>query len=104
MAIRRPLVIVNGQIQQIQAGDTIDISGDNSLSVTNDNAGSIVIGAPVYVSANDHVDKAMANAAATKDVFGLVKDVSIATGVAGFVQYDDIVVDTTAQWDAVTGG
>jgi hypothetical protein len=58
----------------------------------------------VYVKSNGNVDKAQANAATVTEVFGLVMDTAIASGVAGNVQMDGIVEATTTQWDAVTGG
>lgn len=107
MALRKPLVLNTGLIQQLQAGDTLDApqSGGDQIVLTNNNAGAIVIGAPVYCVANDAFDKAQANAAGTKNVIGLVaKDPSIANGVAGPVMTSGVLAATTAQWDAVTGG
>jgi hypothetical protein len=106
MALRKPLVIVSGQIQQLQAGDTVDaaVSGEvDVVSLTNDNAGSIVIGAPVYVSSADGVDLAQADAVATVEVLGLVQDTTILTTASGNIQTDGILSASTAQWDAVTG-
>jgi hypothetical protein len=105
MAVRKPLVIVAGEIQQLQSGDTIDVpvSGGNVVTADNDNAGSVVIGAPVYVSSAGGVDKARANAIGTKDVVGLMRDVTTATGASGQVQTDGVLAASTAQWDAVAG-
>lgn len=72
-------------------------------SQTNDNAGSVVIGAPVYSTAADHFDKAKANALSTSRVYGLVADTSISTTSAGNVCVGGILSATTAQWDAITG-
>ena len=101
MAIRKPLVIVGGQVQQLQAGDTI--ANLITVAQTNDEAGSIVIGTPVYNDAVDGVKKGQANAAATSKVLGLVADVTVATGQPANIQTSDILVATTAQWDAVAG-
>ncbi len=105
MASRKPLVMVAGQIQQLQAGDTLNaaVSEVDIVSMTNDNAGSIVIGAPVYVDDDDGVDKARANAMSTADVLGLVKDATVATTAAANIQTDGVLAATTTQWDAVTG-
>ena len=105
MALRSPLVMVNGEIQQLQSGDDINatITGAIEYTVTNDNAGSIVIGAPVYATAADHVDKAKADASATSKVIGLVKSTSIATSATGQIAVSGILVATTTQWDAVAG-
>lgn len=75
----------------------------DSVTRTNDNAGSLVIGQPVYTKANGNVDEALADAAATTVVTGLVSDESIATTASGDVQCDGILTATTTQWDAVTG-
>ena len=74
MALRKPLVIANGQVEQLQAGDTLDApqSGGDQIVLTNDEATPVVIGAPVYMDANDGFKKAEANAAGTKNVVGLV--------------------------------
>lgn len=105
MAIQKPLVIINGQVQQIPAGDTLAAASSevDVVAVTNTNAGSIVIGTPVYVSASGSVNKAAAGAAGTTRVLGLVKDASIAAAAFGFVQTDGILAATAAEWDAVAG-
>lgn len=102
MAIRKPLVIVSGQIEQLQAGDSLD-DRSSQISQTNDEAGAIVIGTPVYNDANDGVKKAQANAVGTKNVLGLVSDVTVATGQPAAITTAGIQSATTAQWDAVAG-
>lgn len=101
MAIKKPLVLTNGQIEQLQSTDSLATA--EALQLTNNNAGSIVIGTPVYVAGNDAVDKARANATGTKDVFGLVADATIATTATGGIQTDGVLTATTTQWDAVAG-
>lgn len=105
MALRKPLVLAAGQIQQLQSGDTLDAvqSGGDAIIQTNANAGSLVIGSPVYNSGNDAVDKARADASGTKDVMGLVRDTSIATSAAGAIQTDGVLTATTGQWDTAFG-
>jgi hypothetical protein len=78
--------------------------GGTTFEATNANAGTIVIGTPVYVSAASSVDEAMADAAATKDVVGLVADTNIATTATGNIQSGGLFEATTGEWDAVTGG
>jgi len=106
MAAKKPLVITAGQIEQLQAGDTLDasVSEVDVVSKTNDNAGAIVIGAPVYQKSNGNVDKGRANAQGTVQLLGLVRDVSIAAAASGIIQTDGILAATTGQWDAITGG
>lgn len=105
MAARKPLVLVSGQIQQIQAGDTLDavVSEVDVANKTNDNAGSIVIGQPVYVKSNGNVDLARANASGTTKVFGLVRASSISAAAAGDIQTSGVLTATTGEWDAATG-
>jgi hypothetical protein len=77
--------------------------GGTTFEATNANAGAIVIGSPVYVSAAGSVDKAQADANATKNVVGLVVDTSIASSATGDIQTGGLLEATTGQWDAVTG-
>lgn len=106
MAARKPLVIVSGTVQQLQAGDSLDasVTGGDQAVLTNDEATPVVIGSVVYVDANDGFKKARSNAAATANAIGIVaKSPSIANGVSGPVTLNGVVVATTAEWDAVTG-
>jgi hypothetical protein len=101
MSVKKALVITNGQIEQLQTADRL--ASPTVFSRTNANAGALVIGTPVFVAGAGTVDKARANAAGTKDVLGLIADVSVATGQPGTVQSDGVLTATTAQWDAITG-
>lgn len=103
MATRKPLVQVDGQIQQLQSGDDIGsnegiVGGTNGETVT-----PIIFGSPVYVAGNDSFRQAQANAAPTSKVFGLSASPTAAGGAAMSVQMNNILTGTTAQWDAVTG-
>lgn len=101
MALKKPLVLNSGQIEQLQTGDYIS---DVALpQLTNGNAGSLVIGTAVYVSANNTVDKARADAVGTVNVVGLVADTSISAAATGGIQMDGVLSATTGQWDAVAG-
>jgi hypothetical protein len=105
MALRKPLVIIAGVVQQISSSDTLDavVSEVDAIVKQNGNAGAIVAGTPVYVKSATTYDKAQANAAATSGVLGLQKEASVAAGGNGTIQTDGIVALTTAQWDAVAG-
>lgn len=106
MALKKPLVISSGQIQQLQSTDTLDVTavgGGDVVSQTNDEVAPIVICTPVYNDANDGVKKAKADAAGTKDVMGLVHDASITNAVAGMIHVNGVLTATTGQWDAVFG-
>lgn len=108
MALRKPLVLNAGQVQQLQAGDTLDApqGGGDQVVLTNNNAGTLVPGTPVYTVANDAVDKAKADASATKNVIGMVA-ASISAAASGPITISGVLTLTTGQWDtafSTTGG
>lgn len=86
---------------RVIAGSTIE--ANTQVSMVNANAGSLVIGTPVYVINVGSVDKADAGATSTTRAVGLVSDLSISTGLAGNVAVAGILTATTGQWDAITG-
>lgn len=101
MAVKKPIVITNGEFEQLQPGDniqTVDV-----FDRTNANAGNLVICTPVYASGAGQMDKAQADAASTKNVLGLVADSVVTTNSSGAVQSDGIFVASTGEWDTVTG-
>lgn len=108
MATKKPLVLgANGLPQQLQAGDNISVTAAQAsiYQQTNGEVAAVVIGAPVYQFAAGSFKKALANAAGTSDVLGLVADSpSITNGAIGGVCVQGILTATTVQWDAVTGG
>lgn len=106
MALRKPLVIISGQVQQLSNADTLDaaVSEVDIVALTNANASAAVIGTPACVSAASSFNLARANASGTVEVIGLVKDTSVAASASGSIQTDGILTATTAQWDIITGG
>lgn len=101
MAKKKPLVLGSTGIEQLQTGDYL---GEVDLiSLTNGEAGAVVIGAPVYISAASTYKKAKGDAAGTTPVFGLQVDVSVAAAGTGSIQTEGILAATTVQWDAITG-
>lgn len=100
MAKKKPIVLTNGQLEQLQAGDTLDLR--NSVTKTNNTGGALVIGSPVYVSGGNAIP-AQADAQSTIRVAGLVSDISVADGDPTEVLTDGVLEATTGQWDAVTG-
>ena len=101
MTVRKAIVLNAGQLEQLQAGDRLDI-GD-TINRINNNVGAINIGQPVYSVSGTAVDLAKADAQGTIRVAGLVVNTSIAAASPGDILPDGILVATTAQWDAVTG-
>lgn len=87
MALRKPLVLVNGQIQQIQTGDTLSavIAENETQQWTNGDSGSHAIGNIVYLSGADTVKKAQANASASSAAVAVATG-SITAGTVGGYQ------------------
>jgi len=101
MAVRKPLVVVNGQVQQLQSGDVI--ATYSIVQQTNDESTPLVIGTPVYNDVGDGVKKAKADNASTVELVGLVFDVSAVSGAPVNVLTSGVLKATTAQWDAIFG-
>jgi hypothetical protein len=104
MATKIALTMYDGEIGQLKAGDTLDItaSSNQQFSATNQNAGgAITIGQPVYIQGADMVDLALADAKATSGVIGLVSDASIDSSAVGTILTDGIL--TSTDWTAVVG-
>jgi len=102
MAIRKPLVIINGQRQELPAGDTLSAASSEIDVVSLTAAATLVALTPVYVSAANACNKASASASATARIIGFAQD-AIASAAAGFIQTDGILSGTTGEWDAVAG-
>jgi hypothetical protein len=106
MTLREPLVIINGQIQQLPSGDTINGAGpggtfDGAFDGTNNEGSPITIGQPVYIDADDSVKLLSANSANSVKFAGLVGDASIGTGNTGNIQYTGELTANVSQWTAV---
>jgi hypothetical protein len=104
MALRKPLVLVSGEIEELTSSDTLDavVSETDVYQASNSEAGAITIGMAVYVYATGAVKKAKADASGTSTVIGLVADASIASAASGSIQTDGYL--TSADWTAITGG
>lgn len=105
MAARRPLVIIDGRVQQLPAGDSVDAAASevDIIVLTNGGGVNAPIGSPGYISASGAFQLARANALGTVEVIGLVRDTAIAAAAVGNIQTDGGLVATTAQWDVITG-
>lgn len=93
MATRKPLVLVSGEIQQLQAGDTLGgTSETGQLTLTNSDAASTAIGDIMYLhTVGDQVKKAKADAAGTTDGVCVALAV-IASAASGVFQFNGVVV------------
>lgn len=92
MALRKPIVLVSGELQQLQSVDTLDavVAEVERLTLTNGDAASHVVGDCVYISAADTAKKAKADAVGTKDAIGFATT-TIANGVTGPYQTDGLL-------------
>ncbi len=103
MAVRKPLVIVAGQIQQLQSGDTLDAASPEVVLLKNVSGGTVTVGQPVIALPGDECDLAKADDLATSSVIGLVFDASIVDDATGGVLTDGVLTASTDAWDVVTG-
>ena len=103
MAAKLPIVLTDGQLEQLQSGDNLDINLVQTSSRNNNTGGSLVIGTPVYTSSATEITEAQADAQSTIRVAGLVADTAIANLATGLVAVDGVLVATTGEWDVVTG-
>lgn len=102
MAVRKPLVIKDGQIQQLQAGDML-VGQNLSVDLTNA-SGSATIPKlnPVQIFANNQCSTAINITEDQHKVIGFAIE-AIPPSTEGTVQILGVIEGTTAEWDAVTG-
>lgn len=102
MVLRKPLVLNNGQTEQLQPGDLLDVDHLDVKNRTNNSGSAIPKATPVYSSSATEIEEAQADAQGTIRVMGLTVE-AIADTASGGVGVDGIVTATTGEWDAVTG-
>lgn len=103
MAARKPLVIIDGVIQQLPSGDTLDaytLDIDVVTMESGETSENIPAGAPVYVDSSGKVLRAQANALATSYVLGLARE-TLAPGATGPIQTDGVI--SLPSWADITG-
>lgn len=98
MAERTPLVMNAGEIEQLQAGDSIRAAEREILEAD----ATLIAGNIVYASAAAHVNKAKADAAGTSKPIGLAV-AAITSGQQGEIATDGPLTLTTGEWDAAFG-
>lgn len=98
MTLRTPLVMVNGQIQQLQAGDSMNLP--SGIAYTADS--TFLAGQVGYPSASGHLNLAKANTVGTSKNCSLAT-AGIASAASGIFQNSGVLRLTTTQWDAVAG-
>lgn len=86
MAVRKPLVLNAGEIQQLQAGDTLGgpVAEVDLISLTNSDAASTAIGDVMYIFGADSVKKAKADASATAAAYYFATAVITAASTGNF--------------------
>jgi hypothetical protein len=101
MSARLPLVINDGQVEQLQPGDTLLIPAPNvDISIkTNGGASPLSICNPVYVKSDGTVD--FCDPTTRPDFFGLVLDNIITAGNPGEVQSDGVITAVINLWNGV---
>jgi hypothetical protein len=100
MVARKPLVLNAGQMEQLQAGDTLDANLVQLVNRTFTSAAAI--GQPVYTDGAGSVDLAQANAQGTIRVSGLAT-AATAAAASGDVAVDGVLSASTGEWDAIAG-
>lgn len=99
MAVRKPVVLVAGQYQQLQSGDTLSgpfADTEQASNWTNGDSGNHVLGDLVYISAADTVKKAKADAGATASPGTIALAAgTIANGAVGTYQTGGIISGLT---------
>jgi hypothetical protein len=101
MALRKPLVQVNGQLQQLQSNDYV--TAYSIVTQTNNSGDTLLRGQPVYNDGANTVDLAQANADEPKEIIGLVWSLSALSGAPVDIILDGVLTAATAEWDAVFG-
>lgn len=99
MAERRPLVEIDGELQELPLTDNLPSASD---SLARTFTGAAIAGAPQYIDGNSSVDNAQANAEGTSQVLGLAA-AAVAAAASGAVVTEGVVTLTTGEWDAVAG-
>lgn len=103
MALKKPLAVYGGQIEELRAGDELNaaILEVDVITLTNNSGSTIPGGGVVYISASNEVSPAQANSDATAKPFGLAV-ASIADAASGKVQTDGSIL-SVSDWSAITG-
>jgi len=102
MALRKPLVLIDGNIAQLPTSDTLDASviAIDVIQMTNGESSTASAGQPIYISGADTFKLGQANSLNTAKVIGLLRE-DIAAGGTGMVQLDGIL--ELPDWSAVVG-
>ncbi len=103
MALRKPLVLVDGILSQLPAGDTLDavVTDETVISMGNaSSASTFITGQPVYIAGADLVNLAIANSRITSEVLGVCFE-DIPPGLTGKILTRGYL--TLADWTDIVG-
>lgn len=102
MANRKPLALINGEIQELPSTDTLDaaVSEVDVVVRTNDEGSTMPALSPVYINDSNGVMLARANNDSTRKVIGLARDEANAAASVT-VQVNGIISGTAGEWDAI---
>lgn len=104
MAARKPLVLKDGIIHQLPAGDTIDapITATTEYSIVNNSGGAMGRLQSVYSEGTNNASLARANAENTSRWLGFVKDITVNhTNSFTVITNGVVVAASSAEWEAV---
>jgi hypothetical protein len=100
MAKKKPLVLSNGRPEELQAGDELDLVSEMDLTTkVNGESVPLIKGQAVVVNGTGQIILAKADAAATANVLGFIRDNSIDPNVSGQVQIEGQLV--MSDWTAI---
>jgi len=97
--IKKPLVLTNGEIEQLQAGDSLS-SVPNSLELVNGDIADAPVCVPVYISASNTFLHAVGEN--FPNAIGITSE-PILMAASGIVQTDGKLSALTSDWDLMTG-
>lgn len=100
MAIRKPLVITNGNLEQLQAGDNL-APIPNTLQLLNDKSVQIEAGSPICIELANIANTTKITDVNRKDAIALAINIIPPNEINTF-QVDGVLTLTTTQWDIVT--
>ena len=104
MALRRPIVVIQGRFQELPVGDGIEASAEFSgvRVVVNDQGATVSRCTPVYLSSPGKFKVADPTTLLHSRLIGLVASASIPQGFDGYVQRYGVLVATSDEWSGVT--
>lgn len=105
MAIRKPLVVIDGYIHQIPTSDMLfGVSEVDCVEVSHVGPDDIEPGFAVYVAGDGEVTRAQANVLGTANPIGLAKTFGTGTPDSRIlVQVEGVLELSLTEWNIVTG-